>query len=84
MITNNLPTLRIPSDSVMLPDNDQYRFRFEIHSESSNRVYIVSQNKKGKFWCCSCMGWKRYRKCKHLIAVNLPCFCEPHEVKLAK
>lgn len=50
-----------------LPDNDQWQDRFEIHSESSNRVYIVARNKKSGKWGCSCPGYLAHRKCKHLI-----------------
>lgn len=52
-----------------LPDNAQWKNRFEIESESSNRVYIVAQNKSTGIFGCSCMGWIRYRKCKHLTAI---------------
>lgn len=56
-----------PSGSVALPDNDQWECRFEIRSETSNRIYIVSRNKKSKKWGCSCPGYLSKRKCKHLI-----------------
>ncbi len=79
--TQSLPTLYVES-GVILQDNDQYTNRFEIESESSNRVYIVSQNKKKRHWCCSCMGWKRFRKCKHLGALNLPAYEKPYEVQI--
>jgi len=46
---NGLPTIRV-AEEMILPDNDQWQFRFEIKSETSNRVYVVSQNKKGRFW----------------------------------
>jgi len=49
-----------------LPDNDQWKNRFEIKSSSSNRLYIVAQNKKIGTWGCSCMGWIRYKHCRHL------------------
>ncbi len=60
-----------------LPDNALWENRFEIHSETSNRVYIVAQNKSKKHFACSCPGWKRYRKCKHLRALSLPAHEEP-------
>jgi len=68
--------------NVALPDNDQWKNRFEVRSESSNRVYIIAQHKKKKHWACSCPGWKRYRKCKHLTAVGIPNHEEPHEVTI--
>lgn len=55
-----------------LPDNAQWKNRFEIHSETSNRVYIISQNIKKGHMGCSCPGWKRHRNCKHLAALGLP------------
>lgn len=81
--TKNLPVLRIVGLDV-LPDNDQWTNRFEIHSESSDRVYVISQNKKKRHWGCSCPAWRIHRKCKHLSAVGLPAFEKPFEVKLVK
>lgn len=81
--TKNLPVLRIVGLDV-LPDNDQWTNRFEIHSESSDRVYVISQNKKKRHWGCSCPAWRIHRKCKHLAAIGLPAFEKPFEVKLVK
>lgn len=81
--TANLPTLRVSQD-VCLPDNDQWQFRFEIESESSNRVYTIAQHKHKKHWGCSCPGWKTRRTCKHLIALRLPGNEQPYEVNLVK
>lgn len=78
--TKNLPTLYIPTDALTLPDNDQWQFRFEIHSETSDRIYIIAQNRKKKHWACSCMAWKRYRHCKHLSAIGVPNYEQPYEV----
>lgn len=69
-------------NGVRLPDNDQWRFRFEIRSESSNRIYTIAQNIKKKHWACSCPGWKRFRKCKHLDSIGLPNNEIPYEAKL--
>jgi hypothetical protein len=41
--------------------------RFEIRSETSNRLYIVSRNKKSKKWGCSCPAYRTRRYCKHLL-----------------
>nr|WP_298659771.1 SWIM zinc finger family protein [uncultured Flavobacterium sp.] len=79
--TKTLPTLRIDK-SVILPDNSQWQNRFEIHSESSDRIYVISQNKAKRHWGCSCPAWRIHRKCKHLAAVNLPAFEQPYEVKI--
>ena len=76
----NIPTLYIPSSSLKLADNDQWQHRFEIHSESSNRVYVVAQNKKKKHWTCSCPAWRTRRSCKHLSAVGVPNHEQPFNV----
>jgi hypothetical protein len=71
---SNLPavvTIRV-NKSEMLPDNKLWKNRFEIHSASSDRVYIVSQNIDKGHMGCSCPGWRRYRTCKHLSALGLP------------
>jgi len=79
----NTPTLYIrPSDA--MPDNKDYTNRFEIRSETSNSIYLVAQHKTKRYWTCSCMGWIRYRKCKHLGALALPAYEKPHEVNVVK
>ena len=75
-----LPVLRVDS-SVVLPDNNQWRFRFEIKSASSDRVYVIAQNVAKKHWGCSCPGYITRRKCKHLEALGLPTKETPYEVK---
>lgn len=55
-----------------LPDNDQWKNRFEIKSATSDRVYIISQNKNKGHMGCSCPGWRVHRTCKHLKALGLP------------
>lgn len=52
-----------------LPDTKTWMNRFEIKSESSNRLYTIAQRTNGTEWGCSCMGWIRYRKCKHLTSI---------------
>lgn len=59
--------VRQPRDAKTLPDNGQWEKRFEIRSESSNRVYIVARNKATGRWGCSCPGYLSNRKCKHLL-----------------
>ena len=80
-MATNLPVLR-PQGAVALPDNSQWENRFEVRSASSNRIYIVSQNKNKRHWGCSCPGWRTRRKCKHLTALGLPPHEKPHEVLL--
>jgi hypothetical protein len=77
---HTLPTLYIPGDALTLPDNDQWQNRFEIHSETSDRVYIVAQHKTKKHWACSCPGWKSHRRCKHLSSIGVPNNEKPYEV----
>jgi hypothetical protein len=67
---------------IIKPDNDQWTNRFEIHSETSDRIYTIAQNKRHRHWACSCMAWKRYRHCKHLDAVGVPNYERPYEAKI--
>lgn len=69
----NLPVISVSvRKNEKLPDNKLWKNRFEIRSESSDRVYIVSQNITKGHMGCSCPGWRRYRTCKHLSALGLP------------
>lgn len=77
-----LPVLFI-EQGLTLPDNDQWRHRFEIYSESSNRVYTIAQHKVKKHWACSCPGWKAHRKCKHLSAIGVPNNEVPYEARIS-
>lgn len=77
-------TLHIPRSAVMLPNNDQWENRFEIRSESSNRVYVVAQNIKRRHWGCSCPSYRVRRTCKHLRAIGLPENEAPYEAKLSQ
>lgn len=54
--------------------------RTDIKSESSNRVYVVSQHATKRHWACSCPGWKAHRRCKHLTQLGLPADEQPFEV----
>lgn len=63
----NSIVVRPPPGSNRLEDNVQWCNRFEIHSESSSRVYIIAQNKQSGKYGCSCPGFLSHRKCKHLI-----------------
>ncbi len=75
-------TFTLPSGSVALPDNTQWTNRFEIKSESSGRIYTVAQHKTSRYWACSCPGWIRFRKCKHLSTIGLPAQMRPYEVSM--
>lgn len=63
-----------------MPNTDQWVNRTEIRSETSNRVYVVSQHAAKRYWACSCPGWRTHRKCKHLERLGLPCGEVPFEV----
>lgn len=72
----NAIAIRKPFGAISLPENAQWKDRFEIRSATSNRKYIIAKNKKTGQYGCSCMGYRRalkdkatgrsYRKCKHL------------------
>lgn len=65
-----------------LPDNDQWKNRFQIKSESSNKLYTIAQHKSGLYWGCNCMGWVRHKSCKHLQTLGLPGHFQPFEATL--
>ena len=71
-----------PPGALRLPDNDQWTNRFEIKSSSSNRVYIVAQHKKNRYWGCSCPGWKSHKHCHHLREMHIPADMKPFEAIL--
>lgn len=79
--TSNQVTIHVDRN-IMLPSNDQWENRFYIRSESSNRIYVVAQNKKSRFWGCSCPGWRSHRRCKHLESIGLPNYQRPFEAKI--
>jgi hypothetical protein len=58
--------IRRPAGAVSLPDLGQWKNRFQIRSESSNRIYVIAQNKDSGLYGCSCPGYLSNRKCKHL------------------
>lgn len=64
------------TDLELLPDNASYTNRFEIKSESSNRVYTMAQRKSDGVLTCDCMGWRRARNghlnrtCKHVQTIQ--------------
>jgi len=62
--------------------DNQWINRMEIRSETSNRVYVVSQHAEKRFWGCSCPGWRRHRRCKHLERLGLPSGEEAFEVEV--
>ena len=59
-------SIRRPPGAISLPDKGDWELRFEIHSESSGRVYVISRNKHSGKWGCSCPSWITRRYCKHL------------------
>lgn len=55
--------------SNLLPDNERWTNRFQVKSGSSERLYIIAQQRTDGVWGCSCPGWRHHRRCKHLIDV---------------
>jgi hypothetical protein len=53
-----------------LEETGTHKHRFEVNSESSDRVYVVSQRKSTGAWECGCRGWIRHRHCKHLATLQ--------------
>jgi hypothetical protein len=67
---NHMANGLIIPGATLLPDNVVWKYRMEIKSETSDRIYIVAQRKTDGAWACSCMGWIRFRHCKHLQAMK--------------
>jgi len=80
--TKNAIQIFVPRED-RLPDNDQWENRFEVRSQSSGRIYIISQNKAKRHWGCSCPGWRSHRTCKHLNTLMLPAYEKPYEAILS-
>ena len=57
-------------DLIKLPNNTLYKNRFEIKSETSNRLYVIAQRKSDGGLTCSCLGWIFNRNCKHIKTIE--------------
>jgi len=66
------------SGYTLLEDNRSHTNRFNVRSETSDSLYVVAQNKSTGEWGCSCQGWIRYRRCKHLANLK-PILIEAQE-----
>ncbi len=63
--------------ATLLPDTVTHRFRMDIPSESSDRIYRVSQSTSHKGFECSCPSWlfqklppSQRTPCKHIRAMS--------------
>jgi hypothetical protein len=74
--------VRVPPGTQLLPDTKTHVNRFEIHSSSSNAVYVIAQSRSGRWWACGCFGWIRHKHCHHLDELGLPGHHVPHEARL--
>lgn len=68
-MSNALAKVASQNGWAVLPDSDQYIHRVEFAGSTGN-LYIVSYRKPTSEWCCSCLGWRRHRRCKHLDAMR--------------
>lgn len=55
--------------ATLLPDSERWVNRFEVRSSSSNRLYVIAQQRADGVWGCACPGWTHHRKCHHLTDV---------------
>lgn len=62
-----------PTGVQCLPDTDRYANRFDVRSQSSNRMYRISYDKSDgmRCWVCSCPGYLRHGHCKHTTSIGL-------------
>jgi hypothetical protein len=75
--------VNIPEDR-RLPDTNTHINRFQIKSESSNRLYTIAQSRSGLWWSCGCPGFIGHsgKQCKHMRELGLPGFHQPFEATL--
>ncbi len=69
MAENALAVIAQQFGVALLPDEGGYRHRMHVKSETSSRLYVVSQRVSDGEWCCGCRGWISHRRCKHLQAM---------------
>lgn len=55
--------------SSLMPDTGTHFNRFTVESQTSSKVYVVSQRRSSGGWECGCQGWTRWRHCKHLADI---------------
>jgi hypothetical protein len=57
----------------LLPDTDRFKFRFDVRSQTSGSLYLVSYDDApgAKYWVCSCRGCISHGHCKHLESMGL-------------
>lgn len=55
------------------PDDGRYKNKFQVNSQSSDRVYRISYDaaEGAGWWACSCPAGISRGYCKHLTAVGL-------------
>lgn len=78
MTTDIVKKIQTPPGCKALADNSEWTNRFEIFSETSDRVYVIAQHKKKGHFGCSCPSWRVRRSCKHLKNLGIPCFEKPY------
>jgi hypothetical protein len=71
-----MPRPKPPSNAYsILPDSPdgRYKCRYEIRSETSDRIYRISFDaaKGAGYWVCSCPGCISHGSCKHLESAGL-------------
>ncbi len=55
---SELPLVEFPTAAERQEDSDHFTNRYEVRSASSGKLYLISQHKELRHWCCSCTGWK--------------------------
>lgn len=70
---SNVVKWRPPNGAPALPDNKQYKGRFQVRSESSHNLYMISYlvGPNSNYWVCSCRGCISTGQCKHLTSLGL-------------
>jgi hypothetical protein len=77
-------TIHIAAEN-RLPDEGNWINRFRVKSSSSSSIYIVAQDRVGRWWGCGCRGWinrPEVRNCRHLKDLGIPGGKKPIEIRI--
>lgn len=69
MSGTSLATVARQHGWIIQPDTDTHINRLDVRSETSTRLYRISQTRRNGIWLCECLGFRNHRRCKHLEAV---------------
>ena len=68
-----MPMFILPPGARKLPDSARHCNRFQIRSDSSDRLYTIAFDRAMSRWTCGCGSYiyAKGRPCKHLLRLGL-------------